>query len=377
MPEPLETPLLSVRDLQTHFTADEGTTRAVDGATFDVHAGRTLGIVGETGCGKSVTARSILRIVEPPGRIVGGEILLRRVAGDGSGGDEVDLVQLPDDGPEIRAVRGGDIGLVFQEPMTSFSPVHTIGNQIVEAVRLHCPLDRDQARERAVELLRLVGIPRPSGRLDEYPWQLSGGLQQRAMIAMALAGEPRLLIADEPTTALDVTTQAQILDLLLELQEQSDMAIMLITHDLGVIAETADDVVVMYLGRVVEQGPVDDIFHRPQHPYTRGLLRSIPSVHAEARTRLTTIAGSIPHPFTRPAGCAFHPRCTERVSGLCDVEGPTVRSVGHRHTVSCHLGTEAASLASVSPPAAVSATGTAAAANTDGDHPAEPEEPTP
>jgi oligopeptide/dipeptide ABC transporter ATP-binding protein len=340
MSDASETPLLSVRDLRTHFVADEGTTRAVDGVTFDLHAGRTLGIVGETGCGKSVTARSILRIVEPPGHIVGGEILLRT-----ADGEQVDLVQLPDDSPEIRAVRGGEIGLVFQEPMASFSPVHTIGNQIVEAIRLHCRLDRDEARERATDLLRLVGVPRPAGRLDEYPWQLSGGLQQRAMIAMALAGEPRLLIADEPTTALDVTTQAQILDLLLGLQDQRDMAIMLITHDLGVIAETADDVVVMYLGRVVEHGPVDDIFHDPQHPYTRGLLRSIPSVHAEARTPLATIAGSIPHPFNRPSGCGFHPRCSERIAGVCDSEAPAVRTVGDGHTVSCHLGTDRASAA--------------------------------
>jgi oligopeptide/dipeptide ABC transporter ATP-binding protein len=361
MPDAPEAPLLSVRGLRTHFVADEGTTRAVDGVTFDLHAGRTLGIVGETGCGKSVTARSILRIVEPPGRIVSGEILLRT-----ADGEQVDLVQLPDDGPEIRAVRGGEVGLVFQEPMASFSPVHTIGNQIIEAIRLHCRLDRDEARERATDLLRLVGVPRPDGRLDEYPWQLSGGLQQRAMIAMALAGEPRLLIADEPTTALDVTTQAQILDLLLDLQDQRDMAIMLITHDLGVIAETADDVVVMYLGRVVEYGPVDDIFHRPQHPYTQGLLRSIPSIHAEARTPLTTIAGSIPHPFNRPPGCSFHPRCTERLSGLCDVDVPDVRTVGDGHTVSCHLGTDAALAVTAATPVA---------GDTAGGDTAEPEEP--
>jgi oligopeptide/dipeptide ABC transporter ATP-binding protein len=325
-------PLLSVRDLKTHFVSDEGTARAVDGVTFDVHRGRTLGIVGETGCGKSVTARSILRIVEPPGRIVEGEIVLRR-----GPDDEVDMLALPDGGPEIRSIRGGEIGLVFQEPMASFSPVHTIGNQITEAIRLHCQADRDEAHDRAAELLRLVGVPRPVERLAEYPWQLSGGLQQRAMIAMALAGEPRLLIADEPTTALDVTIQAQILDLLLDLQERTGLAIMLITHDLGVIAETADEVVVMYLGRVVEQGPVDDIFHRPRHPYTKGLLRSIPGVHAEARTPLPTIAGSVPHPFNRPSGCTFHPRCGEFMPGRCDVELPEVRVVGPGHEVACHL----------------------------------------
>jgi oligopeptide/dipeptide ABC transporter ATP-binding protein len=324
-------PILTVRDLQTHFFANEGTTRAVDGVSFEVHPGKTLGIVGETGCGKSVTARSILRIVESPGRIVGGEIRLRR-------GDEwVDLLALPDNGPEIRAVRGGDIGLVFQEPMTSFSPVHTIGNQLAEAVRLHSDLDKRQVEARAVELLKMVGVPRAEGRMDEYPWQLSGGLQQRAMIAMALAGDPMLLIADEPTTALDVTTQAEILELLRDLQERTGMAVMLITHDLGVIAEMADDVVVMYLGRVMERGPVDDIFHAPQHPYTKGLLRSIPSVHATARTPLRVIAGSIPHPFNRPAGCPFHPRCSEAIAGRCDVDLPEPHALTEQHEARCHL----------------------------------------
>jgi oligopeptide/dipeptide ABC transporter ATP-binding protein len=324
--------IISVRDLQTYFVADEGITRAVDGASFDVHEGKTLGIVGETGCGKSVTARSILRIVEKPGRIVGGEILLRRAQG------VVDLVGLPPDGREIRAVRGGEIGLVFQEPMTSFSPVHTVGDQVIEAIRLHARLTPNQARARAIELFGMVGIPRAAARLDEYSWQLSGGLRQRAMIAMALAGRPRLLIADEPTTALDVTTQSQILDLLRKLQRETGMAIMLITHDLGVIAEMADEVVVMYLGRVVEQGPVDVIFHAPKHPYTRALLRSIPGVEHEARIKLPTISGSIPHPFARPAGCAFHPRCTEAIAGRCEQDVPELITLnGHHHSVSCHL----------------------------------------
>jgi oligopeptide/dipeptide ABC transporter ATP-binding protein len=325
-------PIISVRDLKTYFVSDEGTTRAVDGATFDVHPGKTLGIVGETGCGKSVTARSILRIVEAPGRIVGGEILLRR--GDRS----VDLVKLHPDGREIREVRGGEIGLIFQEPMTSFSPVHTVGDQIIEAIRLHKRLDKTRARARAVELFKMVGIPRAEGRLDEYSWQLSGGLRQRAMIAMALAGGPRVLIADEPTTALDVTTQAQILDLLRQLQRETGMAIMLITHDLGVIAEMADEVVVMYLGRVVETSSVDSIFHDPKHPYTRALLRSIPGVQNEARVKLPTIAGSIPHPFARPKGCPFHPRCTEAVAGVSDVIVPELLQLGENgHRVACHL----------------------------------------
>src|SRR5881397_3081776 len=304
--------LLSVRDLRTYFVADEGTTRAVDGATFDLYAGKTLGIVGETGCGKSVTARSILRIVERPGRIVSGEILLQRDGG------YIDLAKLDPDGREIRRVRGGEIGLVFQEPMTSFSPVHTVGDQVIEAIQLHRRLDKARARARAIELFRMVGISRPEGRLDEYSWQLSGGLRQRAMIAMALAAEPRLLIADEPTTALDVTTQAQILELLRDLQRKTHMAIMLITHDLGVIAEMADDVVVMYLGRVVEHGPVDQIFHAPKHPYTQALLRSIPSIHAPVWTKLPTLAGSIPHPYNRPAGCPFHPRCAHAIRGTCE-----------------------------------------------------------
>jgi oligopeptide/dipeptide ABC transporter ATP-binding protein len=323
-------PLLSVRDLKTYFVTDEGTTRAVDGATFDVYPGRTVGIVGETGCGKSVTALSILRIVDKPGRIVGGAVLLRKKGG------LTDLTQLASNGPEIRSIRGGDIGLVFQEPMTSFSSMHTIGNQIVEAIRLHQDVDSKAACLQAAELLRLVGVPRPNERLDEYSWQLSGGLRQRAMIAMALAGKPSLLIADEPTTALDVTTQAQILALLKDLQSKTGMALMLITHDLGVIAEMADDVVVMYLGRVVEHGPVDDIFHAPQHPYTRALLRSIPSVRAQSKTVLPTISGSIPHPFARPDGCPFHPRCSDAIAGVCDVTVPGLTGDEDK-SVSCHL----------------------------------------
>jgi peptide/nickel transport system ATP-binding protein len=324
-------PLLRVRNLQTYFFADEGITRAVDGVSFDIKPGKTLGIVGESGCGKSVTARSILRIVERPGRIVGGEIQWRQ------DGRSIDLAKLPADGKDMRQIRGGEIGLVFQEPMTSFSPVHTIGNQIVEAVQLHDNASVQESRQRAVGLMKLVGIPRAEARVDEYAYQLSGGLRQRAMIAMALAADPRLLIADEPTTALDVTTQAQILQLMRDLQQRNGMAIMLITHDLGVIAEMADDVVVMYLGRVVEQGPVDDIFHAPKHPYTQALLRSIPSVHSQTRTRLPTISGSVPHPFNRPAGCPFHPRCGSFMPGKCDNLEPEMSEVEKGHSVSCFL----------------------------------------
>jgi oligopeptide/dipeptide ABC transporter ATP-binding protein len=328
-------PILSVRDLRTYFFQDEGTVKAVDGAGFDVHPRRTLGIVGESGCGKSVTARSILRIVERPGRIVSGRILLRR------NGTERDLVGLEPTGREMREIRGGDIGLVFQEPMTSFSPVHTIGNQMIETIVLHSPMSRREARDRAIAMLRLVGVPRPERRVDEYAFQLSGGLRQRAMIALALACGPRILIADEPTTALDVTTQAQILDLLRHLQATEGMAIVLITHNLGVVAEMCDEVVVMYLGRVVEQGPVDAIFHAPRHPYTRALLRSIPSIHAPVRTKLPTIAGSIPHPYNRPSGCPFHPRCPEFMAGTCERAEPSLRRVGAGQAASCFLYAEA------------------------------------
>jgi peptide/nickel transport system ATP-binding protein len=325
-------PILSVRDLKTHFIAEEGTVRAVDGASFDLYPGETLGIVGESGCGKSVTARSILGIVQRPGRIVGGEILLRD-----ADGVVTDLAKLAPDSARMRAIRGGEIGLVFQEPMSSLSAFHTIGNQLVEAIRLHAPLSKRDARARAIELLAMVGIPRPSQRIDSYSFELSGGLRQRVMIALALAGEPRVLIADEPTTALDVTTQAQILELIRRLQQERGLAVILITHDMGVIAEMTDHVVVMYLGQEVEKGPVDAIFHAPAHPYTRALLRSIPSVLAEPRSRLATIAGSIPHPFARPPGCTFHPRCPDFMRGTCDAAFPPGAAIGPDHAAACFL----------------------------------------
>jgi oligopeptide/dipeptide ABC transporter ATP-binding protein len=338
-------PLLSVRNLKTYFFPDEGIVRAVDGASFDLRPGQTLGIVGESGCGKSVTARSILRIVEQPGRIVEGEIMLRRDPGradpdlDRVMGSraEIDLARMNPDGREMRAIRTGVIAYVFQEPMTSFSPVHTVGNQIMEAVLFHRRVSKQEARDRGVELLKRVGIPRAEQRMDEYAFQLSGGLRQRAMIAMALTCDPLLLIADEPTTALDVTTQAQILDLLRELQDQNGMAIMLITHNLGVVAEMCDDVVVMYLGRVVEEGPVEDIFYRPKHPYTKLLLASIPSVHSEPRVKLPTITGSIPHPYNRPRGCPFHPRCPSFMAGTCDAYEPRLLPVEGAQSAACFL----------------------------------------
>lgn len=333
--KPSEAPLLSVRNLKTYYFTDEGVVRAVDGANIDIRHAKTVGVVGESGCGKSVTARSILRIVERPGRIVEGEIILRRR--NGSGEVELDLAQLEADGKAMRSIRGEEIALVFQEPMTSFSPVHTVGDQMIEAIRLHNKVSRVEAKTRAVSLLQSVGIPRAEQRVDEYAYQLSGGLRQRAMIAMALSCNPRLLIADEPTTALDVTTQAQILDLLRSLQAKHGMAIMLITHNLGVIAEMADDVVVMYLGREVERGSVDQIFHSAKHPYTKALLRSIPSIHSMSRVNLPTISGSIPHPYNRPPGCPFHPRCPEYMAGLCNVREPAAIAVGQEQEASCFL----------------------------------------
>jgi len=331
------TPLLSVRNLKTHFFMDEGVVKAVDGVTFDVQAGQVLGIVGESGCGKSVTMKAVLRLVDPPGRIVGGEIMLRRTNADGSTNEAIDLVKLDANGKTMRDIRGAEIALIPQEPMASFSPVHTIGDQICEAIMLHHAVDKREARKIALQMLKDVGIPIPEQRLDEYSWQLSGGLRQRAIIAMALSCNPRLLIADEPTTAVDVTTQAQVLRLLRRLQEQRNAAIIFITHDLGVIAQMADNVMVMYLGLVMEQGPVDTIFHGAKHPYTQALLRSIPTVTMTPRVDLPTITGSIPHPFNKPKGCPFHPRCEKSIAGKCDTRTPALQAAGEQQWVSCFL----------------------------------------
>ncbi|MBI5031037.1 MAG: ABC transporter ATP-binding protein [Chloroflexi bacterium] len=330
--------LLSVKDLKVHFMMDEGVVKAVDGVTFDVNAGQVFGIVGESGCGKSVTMKAVLRIVEPPGKIVSGEIMLRRAKQNGANDAEViDLVKLNASSAQMRSIRGAEIALIPQEPMSSFSPVHTVGDQIIEAIMLHQAVDKREARKIALQMFKDVGIPMPEQRLDEYSWQLSGGLRQRAIIAMALSCNPRLLIADEPTTAVDVTTQAQVLRLLRRLQEQRNAAIIFITHDLGVIAQMADYVMVMYLGLVMEQGPVDDIFHSPKHPYTQALLRSIPSIESEPRVNLPTISGSIPHPFNKPKGCPFHPRCEKAMPGKCDANTPILQSVGEKQFVSCFL----------------------------------------
>ena len=330
------TPLLSVRNLETYFFMDEGVVKAVDGVTFDVNPGQIFGIVGESGCGKSVTMKAVLRIVEPPGKIVNGEILLNCKTGNEEC-QVVDLVKLDVNGKEMRSIRGAEIALIPQEPMAAFSPVHTVGDQIIEAVMLHQPVNKREARQIALQMFKDVGIPMPEQRLDEYSWQLSGGLRQRAIIAMALSCNPRLLIADEPTTAVDVTTQAQVLRLLRRLQQDRNAAIIFITHDLGVIAQMASYVMVMYLGLVMEEGPVDDIFHSPHHPYTQALLRSIPSVHSTPRVNLPTISGSIPHPFNKPRGCPFHPRCVKSMPGKCDTRIPTLQSVGEKQLVSCFL----------------------------------------
>jgi peptide/nickel transport system ATP-binding protein len=319
MAEPLNNShhALSVRDLVVDFVQDTGTIRALDGVSLDLHAGRVLGVVGESGCGKSVTARAILRLIDRPGRIASGRVLL-----DPGSPEQQELSALDPEGRAMRKVRGGRIGLIFQEPMTALSVHYTVGNQIIEAIRAHSDLSKSAARERVVALLHEVGIPRPETRIDAYPFQLSGGLRQRVGIALALAADPDILIADEPTTALDVTTQAQILSLLRRLQRQKGVALMLITHDMGVIAQMADDVAVMYLGRIVEFAPVAKLFSAPQHPYTRALLRSVPNMRAVPRERLATIGGVVPQSGARPSGCAFHPRCPEIIRGRCEVEAP-------------------------------------------------------
>ena len=319
-------PLLKVRGLRTYFFTETGVARAVDGVDLDIGKGEVVGLVGESGSGKSVTALSVLRLIpDPPGRIVSGSITYKGR----------DLLKLPLE--EIRNIRGKEISMVFQEPMTSFSPIHTFGNQIIEAIRLHSSLDKIEAHELAVDWMRRVGIPTPETRMSEYAYQFSGGQRQRAMIAMALCTEPRVLIADEPTTALDVTTQAQILDLLQTLQKQNDMAIVFITHDPGVIAEVADIVAVMYLGKVVEIGPVESIFSSPKHPYSKALLSSMPTIDAAHRERMPSITGAIPHPQNRPSGCAFHPRCPSYMSDICGLKEPELVSVGTDQQASCFL----------------------------------------
>ncbi|MBI5518061.1 MAG: ABC transporter ATP-binding protein [Deltaproteobacteria bacterium] len=316
--------LLSVQNLVTEFHTDEGVLRAVDDVSFEIEAGATLGIVGESGCGKSVTSLSLLRLIQSPGRIASGRIFF----------EGQDLLKLPE--RAMRALRGARIAMIFQEPMSSLNPVYTVGDQIVESVRLHQGRSRREARDRAVELLGLVGIPSPSDRVDAFPHQLSGGMRQRVMIAMALACDPTLLIADEPTTALDVTIQAQILELLGRLRAQLGMAVVLITHDLGLVAEFAERVVVMYAGRVVEEAPVAELFARPLHPYTRGLLRSVPSYGDNARARrLPTIQGVVPDLRRLPPGCRFRDRCEEAYEP-CAAAEPSLTTPSAGRSARCH-----------------------------------------
>ncbi|MBN1247748.1 MAG: ABC transporter ATP-binding protein [Anaerolineae bacterium] len=340
--------LIEVKDLKTYFFLDEGTVHAVEDADFDIYRGKTLGVVGESGCGKSVTARSIMRIVPKPGRIIEGQILYHTAVNGGNGhapaGGVLDLTQLDPQGNRMRNIRGGEIAMIFQEPMTSLSPVHTIGNQIMEAITLHRDVSDEEARELAIEMLDLVGMPLPSRTVDQYSYELSGGMRQRAMIAMALSCHPSLLIADEPTTALDVTTEAQILKLMRSLQDELGMAIMFITHNLGVIAQMTENVVVMYMGKVVEQADVDTIFHAPVHPYTRALLQSIPRLGQKTRDkrRLASIRGMVPDPYALPQGCAFHPRCSAFKAGLCNVQEPEMIQLEPGHRVRCLRAAELA-----------------------------------
>jgi oligopeptide/dipeptide ABC transporter ATP-binding protein len=327
--------LLEMRDLKVQFFTGEGVVKAVDGASYAIRRGKTLCVVGESGCGKSVAARAILNIVHRPGKIIDGHILYHRPQPDG-GSQTVDITTMHPRGAAIRSIRGNEIAMIFQEPMTSLSPLYTVGNQIVEAIQLHYPVSPQEARERAITMLAKVGIPKPGVRIDEYPFRLSGGMRQRCMIAMALSCKPNLLIADEPTTALDVTTQAQILDLMLELQEEYGMALLFITHDLGVVAEIADDVAVMYMGNVVEFADVDTVFNAPQHPYTISLLKSIPKI-GPTRARLDPIRGMVPSPYQQLTGCKFHPRCDYKMVGVCDQVLPEPIMLSENHAVRCLL----------------------------------------
>jgi peptide/nickel transport system ATP-binding protein len=332
--------ILSIRNVRTYFYTDIGISRALNGVNLDVPRGKVLGVVGESGCGKSVTALSTMRLVPRPGRIISGEIWLSRLSQKSNGTgtkEEIDLSKLDPQGAEIRAIRGAEIAMIFQEPMTSLNPSYTVGNQIMEAILLHQSTTKKEALESAVSILDRVGMPNPSQVVTRYPHELSGGMRQRAMIAMALSCTPSILIADEPTTALDVTTEAQILDLMRDLQAQMGMTIMYITHNLGVVAQMCDQVAVMYLGRVVERASVDDIFYEPKHPYTEALLNSIPHVGSRTKTRLASIRGVVPDPYTTLPGCPFHPRCERYMPGTCDAAWPVRTFLTPQHMVRCYL----------------------------------------
>ncbi len=343
MPKQNEDVLVEIKGLRTFFHLAEGVVRAVDGVDMTIHRKETLGIVGESGCGKSISAYSMLRLVQPPGKIEAGDIIYYKRPKDESSEqtEVVNLTKLDPGGQEIRHIRGNHISMVFQEPMTAMSPVRTVGQQIMEAIILHQKVSKAEARSQAIEMLRRVRMANPERVVDDYPFQLSGGMRQRTVIAMALCCRPALLIADEPTTALDVTTEAQILNLMKDLQQEFGMTIMYITHNLGVIAEMADNVAVMYMGKVVEQTDVNAIFFEPQHPYTQGLLQSIPqlsdAVNKQEHKRLQVIKGMVPDPYAKIKGCSFHPRCPKMITGVCDAEEPVVTQPEAGHLVRCHL----------------------------------------
>ncbi len=321
--------LVEVRDLVVRFRTDEGIVSAVNTVSFDIAVGRTTGLVGESGCGKSVTSNAIMRILPDNGWIASGSILFNSKLG------VFDVAQLPEKDKRLVQLHGREMAMIFQEPMTSFCPVYTIGNQIIEAIRLHTEVPKAEWRNHAIELLKKVRIAKPEARVDEYPYQLSGGMRQRAMIAMALASNPRLLVADEPTTSLDVTVQAQILDLMKDLQSEYDMSMLMINHNFGIIAETCDEVAVMYLGFIVENAPTKELLSNPLHPYTQDLFRSIPQVTDERGRRLAYIEGSVPDAYALPRGCPFYARCRKAKPGLCDEGMPPVRDTGNGHSVRC------------------------------------------
>lgn len=328
-----DTVIMEMKDVKVHFHLDEGVLKAVDGIDLQIKRGKTLGIVGESGCGKSVTSQAMLRIVPKPGEVKG-EIKLYRGRTADLKDEAIDLAMLDPRGKEIRTIRGDEIAMIFQEPMKAFSPIHTIGNQIMEAILLHVTEDKQEAYRLAVDILKKVGMSNPEQRLSEYPHQLSGGMRQRAMIAMALSCNPSILIADEPTTALDVTVQAQVLQLINDLKANHDTSIIFITHDLGVIAEMSDEVAVMYLGKIVEYTDVDSLFHNPQHPYTKALLNSIPAI-GRTNKRLESIEGTVPFPMNLPKGCGFYSRCKQAVDGVCNVADIPLVQVKKNHTVRC------------------------------------------
>jgi oligopeptide/dipeptide ABC transporter ATP-binding protein len=321
--------LLEVKDLKTYFYTKLGVVRAVDGISFTVGTGKTIGIVGESGCGKSVTALSIMGLIRLPGKIASGEILYHH------NGKIIDLLKLDPQGKQMRSIRGNEIAMIFQEPMTSMNPLFTIGTQIMESIILHQHLNKHEAREKAIDMLHKVGIPLPEQRVDEYPHQLSGGMLQRSMIAMALSCHPSLLIADEPTTALDVTIQAQVLDLIMNLRNELNTSIIIITHDLGIVAGLVDEVIVMYLGRAIEKSNVRNVFHDPKHPYTQGLMDSVPSI-TESQTKLKFIDGVVPHLLDIPPGCGFEPRCS-KATERCRGGAPLLKEVTPDHWVACWL----------------------------------------